>query len=105
VVLRKLARVALALCAPLTNAQSGASAIRVLPRSALYNGVLRREVMRFVVLIVFLGASLGEASLVVNDCRVRPPKVATGRGALIRRSFSAGIFRVQFTDNSAVALR
>ena len=52
--------------------------VRVLPRSALYNGVLRREVMRFAVLIVFLGASLGEASLVVNDCRVRPPKVAYG---------------------------
>lgn len=77
-VLRKLARVALALCAPLTNAQSGASAIRVLPRSALYNGVLRREVLRLAVLIVFLGASLGDASLVVNDCRVRPPKVAYG---------------------------
>lgn len=77
-VLRKLARVALAPCAPLTNAQSGASAIRVLPRSALYNGVPRREVLRLAVLIVFLGASLGDASLVVNDCRVRPPKVAYG---------------------------
>ncbi len=77
-VLRKLARAALALCAPLTNAQSGASAIKVLPRSALYNGVLRREVLRLAVLIVFMGALLEGASLVVNDCRVRPPKVAYG---------------------------
>jgi len=40
--------------------------------------VLRREVLRLAVLIVFPGVSLGDASLVVNDCRVRPPKVAYG---------------------------
>ena len=38
-------------------------------------------------------------------CEAAQSRIRTGRGALIRRSFSAGIFRVQFTDDSAVALR